>query len=273
MMYFYVITNFGNIAAASDSIWSLKGLAVVQVVVIIAVQLLYLMRIWKLSRDILIDAKVASALLAALAVLCVLAFAIGILFIYEIGTISSAISVASFRWAIILAFSVTIFIDVCIATIMSTLLYRSRPGIQRTDSMLFTLIQYVIGTGALTSAASIVYVVLYIVKPNTFLYLAQEFSITRLYVVSFLAMMNARDALRERLNVPIELDINFSNAMQFTSPSTASPSSIEADLKGFKTAPETPAALSQPTSLADISGNQCTEEVTTVPRTAPGLDV
>lgn len=47
MMYFYVITNFGNIAAASDSIWSLKGLAVVQVVVIIAVQLLYLMRIWK----------------------------------------------------------------------------------------------------------------------------------------------------------------------------------------------------------------------------------
>ncbi|KAF7966901.1 hypothetical protein HWV62_36613 [Athelia sp. TMB] len=219
MMYFYVITNFGNIAAASDSIWSLKGLAVVQVVVIIAVQLLYLMRIWKLSRDILIDAKVASALLAALAVLCVLAFAIGILFIYEIGTISSAISVASFRPA------------------------RDPKPPQ------------------------------YIVKPNTFLYLAQEFSITRLYVVSFLAMMNARDALRERLNVPIELDINFSNAMQFTSPSTASPSSIEADLKGFKTAPETPAALSQPTSLADISGNQCTEEVTTVPRTAPGLDV
>lgn len=50
-----------------------------------------------------------------------------------------------------------------------------------------------------------------------------------------MAMMNARDALRERLHVPMELDINFSNALQFPSPSTSSGShaAMQATVKGF----------------------------------------
>ncbi|KZP33196.1 hypothetical protein FIBSPDRAFT_1036317 [Athelia psychrophila] len=272
MMYFYIITNFGNMAAANQNIWSLKGLAVVQVIVILTVQTLYLMRIWKLSRTIVTQHTwISSTLLAGLFILCVLAFGIGILFTYEVGTLEAATSVASFRWAILVAFSTTVFIDICIAAIMSTLLYRSRPGVKRTDSMLFTLIQYIIGTGVLTSVASIVYVVLYVIKPDTFLYLAQEFSITRLYVNSFMAMMNARDGLRERLSVPMELDINFSNALQFPSPSTSAASPMEVTIKryneSFVTAFETPVAHPQSQSSADIT--EIHENVTA----APGLNV
>ena len=55
-----------------------------------------------------------------------------------------------YQWEILLAFSVTIFIDLGIAGFMSFLLYKSQTGIKRTDSTLFTLIQYVISTGLLT---------------------------------------------------------------------------------------------------------------------------
>ncbi|KZP30035.1 hypothetical protein FIBSPDRAFT_1038401 [Athelia psychrophila] len=232
MMYFYMVTNFDNIAAADENIWSLKALAFVQVIVILTVQTLYLMRIWKLSRSIITHTRVLTALLAGLLTLCVLAFSIGILFSYEVGILQQAsMSIPSFRWVIILANFTTVFIDICIAAIMSTLLYRSRPGVRRTDSMLFTLIQYIIGTGVLTSLASIVYIILYVAKPNTFVYLAEQFSSTHLYVNSLMAMMNARDRLRERLRVPMELEINFSNAVQFPSLSTSAASPVEVTIK------------------------------------------
>jgi len=128
---------------------------------------------------------------------------------------------------------VTIAIDSLIAVVMSFLLYRSQTGIKRTDNMLFTLIQYIIGTGILTSAASIIYIVLYVVKPNTFLYLAQEFSITRLYSNSFLAMMNARSGLRGQMSEPVE--INLGTALRFVSPS----SSVDVSGKHYQSPRET----------------------------------
>ena len=67
----------------------------------------------------------------------------------------------------------------------------------------------------------------FVVKPNSFLYLAQEFSVTRcmhpnspsyiydvmliwvsVYANSFLAMMNARGSLRDTLSQPIDVEFN-----------------------------------------------------------------
>lgn len=106
-----------------------------------------------------------------------------------------------------------------------------------------------------------------------------------------MAMMNARGRLRERLHVPMELDINFSNALQMPSPSTISesPATMRAAVKGFmvralvanltgtwlmifQTAPETMTveAHRESHSLADVTESHELEEATT--RTAPGLN-
>lgn len=149
MMYFYIIRNFGDAAApANQNIWSLKGLAIVQVAVILLVQSMYLLRIWKcesrllffscsslirrvVSRSIVTNTKISSALLvsachiwcermlipsqqAALVVISLLAFGIGITFVFEMyafnirsfipkidtklsGQLEEDISIASFR--------------------------------------------------------------------------------------------------------------------------------------------------------------------------------
>jgi len=234
MMYFYLIDNFGNVAAVSAIIWSLKGLGTVQVLVIWLVQCLYLTRIWKLSRKVVARRKILLGILAGLIVILIVAFGVGIMFTVKMLELKQGLSLAGFRWAIFFGFSVTIAIDVTIAGVMSFLLYRSQTGIKRTDSMLFTLIQYIVGTGVLTSAASIVYVVLYVVKPDTLLYLAQEFSITRLYTNSFLALMNARSGLRGQMNKPLDIEINLTNALQF-----ASPTSDDKTRQSYHSSPET----------------------------------
>jgi len=237
MMYFYLINNFGNVKAVFEIVWSLKGLGTVQVLLIWLVQCLYLARIWKLSRKIVKSTKISSALLAGLIVTVIMAFGVGIMFIIKMDELRQGLSLAGFRWAIFFGFSVTIAVDVFIAGVMSFLLY-SQTGMKRTDSILFTLIQYIIGTGVLTSAASIVYIILYVVKPDTLLYLAQEFSITRLYTNSFLAMMNARSTLRGQMCEPVDIEINLTNSIRFSSPS----SSLFGDKtrKHYQTPPETP---------------------------------
>jgi hypothetical protein len=221
MMYYYLITNFGNFSAVDNIIWSLKGLATVQVFVIWLVQCLYLLRIWKLSRKIITNIIFSSALLASLILTLLFGLGIGIFFMIEMAQLQHGLSITSFRWAIFVAFSATIAIDIYIATVLSVLLWKSQTGIKRTDSMLCTLIQYIIGTGVLTSMASLIYITLYVVKPDTLLYLAQEFSITRLYANSFLAMMNARSGLRGQLSTPVDLEINLESVLRFNPSSTS----------------------------------------------------
>jgi hypothetical protein len=215
MMYFYLVTNFGNISAVNEIVWSLKGLAAVQVFVIWLVQCLYLLRIWKLSKGIVTDATFSTALLASLIITLLFALGIGVMFMIELTGLKRGVSITSFRWAIFLAFTATIAIDTYIAAILSYLLWKSQTGIKRTDSTLFTLIQYIVGTGVLTSLASFVYMLLYVLRPNSLLYLALEFSMTRLYSNSFLAMMNARSGLRGQLSEPVDLEINLGSAIRF----------------------------------------------------------
>jgi len=240
MMYFYIVDNFGNVEAIGHIIWSLKGLGTVQVLVIWLVQCLYLSRIWKLSRKIVTNEKIWSALVAGIITNVIMAFSVGLLFTIKMFQLSHGLSPAAFRWAIFLGFSVTIVIDTFIAVVMSILLYRSRTGFKRTDSILSTLIQYTVGTGLLTTAASIVYIVLYVIKPDSLLYLAQEFSITRLYANSFLAMMNARSALRGQMSEPMDIEINLASALRFASPS----SSLDQVRKHYHTPPETQVNIS-----------------------------
>jgi len=215
MIYFYLIDKFGEADAVYEIVWSIKGLSIVQVMLIWLVQALYLARIWKLSSKMIVSTRIKTSVLVGIIVTVIVAFGIGVLFIVEISGQKRGLSIASFRWEILLAFGVTIVIDLGIAGFMSFLLYKSQTGIKRTDSTLFTLIQYVISTGLLTSVAALIYVLLFVIKPDSFLYLAQEFSMTRLYANSFLAMMNARGSLRDTLSQPIDVEFNLGGSLRF----------------------------------------------------------
>ncbi|KAF8814496.1 hypothetical protein BYT27DRAFT_7249992 [Phlegmacium glaucopus] len=111
------------------------------------------------------------------------------------------------EYVIYIGFGSTALLDCTIAAAMCVILYKSNGGTRRTESVVETLIQYFIATGLLTSFAAIMCIALYVVQPTSLLYLSMEFSMTRLYANSILAMFNARRQLRERMEESLELKL------------------------------------------------------------------
>ncbi|KAF5329826.1 hypothetical protein D9619_009059 [Psilocybe cf. subviscida] len=114
---------------------------------------------------------------------------------------------AGFEYIIFLGFGTTALVDCSIAAAMCLILYKSNAGTAKSESVLESLIQYFIGSGLLTSFASILCIVLYIAQPDTLLYLGMEFSVTRLYANSLLAISNGRSNLRKKLDEDMSLRI------------------------------------------------------------------
>ncbi|KDR71456.1 hypothetical protein GALMADRAFT_143729 [Galerina marginata CBS 339.88] len=57
---------------------------------------------------------------------------------------------------------------------------------------------YVVLSGTLTSACSLPALLTYVTMPNTFIFLGISFLLTKLYISSYMAMLNARKQIRDQ---------------------------------------------------------------------------
>ncbi|KIM90033.1 hypothetical protein PILCRDRAFT_84795 [Piloderma croceum F 1598] len=98
------------------------------------------------------------------------------------------------KWSNILALTTASAVDVLIAVSLCFTLARLRTGFEKTDSMLKSLMLYVLNTGVLTSLCSLAVVSLplfkYVAYPHNFIFLAVELPMTKLYNNAFVAMFN-----------------------------------------------------------------------------------
>jgi len=100
------------------------------------------------------------------------------------------------RWVTYYPLATATGMDLIIAACLCHLLVRCRTGFRSTDSIISWLMFYTIDTGIVTSLCSITAIVMMAVFPHTFAVIAVEFSLTKLYVNSYMAMFNARNSLR-----------------------------------------------------------------------------
>ncbi|KAF9474515.1 hypothetical protein BDN70DRAFT_884733 [Pholiota conissans] len=202
-------------------LWSLKALGSTQVILIILVQGFYLLQIWRLSGNLLLAKKFAVAVQIFVIIIAILAVAVGAVFLSQLQKINVIYGFdTSFEYIVYMGFGATAIIDCATAAAMCLLLHKSSAGTIKSETVLETLIQYFIGSGLLTSFAAILCIVLYVAQPDTLLYLGMEFSVTRLYANSLLAISNGRGRLRERLDETIELRLP--SGMFFGEPDSAS---------------------------------------------------
>ncbi|KDR78224.1 hypothetical protein GALMADRAFT_138346 [Galerina marginata CBS 339.88] len=187
---------------------ALHYLSNLMVILIVFVQGFYLFQIWKLSGNMLLARRFAHAVQFFVIFISLFALAVGIIFFSQLQRIEVILSFSSgFEYVVYLGFGATALVDCAIAAAMCIILHKSSAGTERSETVLESLIQYFIGSGLLTSFAAILCIILYVVQPNTLLYLGMEFSVTRLYANSVLAMFNARHNLREKLNETMELKL------------------------------------------------------------------
>ncbi|KAK0207371.1 hypothetical protein IW262DRAFT_1536519 [Armillaria fumosa] len=219
-LYFYMIESFGNYLPLFGIIWSFPLQLLVNMLIVVGVQALYAVRIWKLGRkfDMGLPWFIFLAVAASLGT--------GIYVIYDTYgsrlvttpvphskfvtryTISSFFDLSTISTSIYIVFSTLAAADFFIATTMCYYLHkgRSMTGFSGTLKIIVGLMRLVVISGLATSACSLFTLVAYIAWPNSLIFLAIDFILPKLYINSLIAMQVSlrwyliNDLILSRLN-------------------------------------------------------------------------
>lgn len=191
-VYHYVVTSFGSLLAIQLVDWTLKLQIAVNIGIILFVQTLYAIRVWKLGHG-----HHHRAWPVFVVVVVGGGYAVGVLLARETYRADNFGQLHFISWAIITSFVTSTSIDVVLSGAMCYYLIKSRSGFSGSNSTIYYIIRMTLISGALTSACSLTALIAYVVMPKNLVFLAIEFLLTKLYINSFLAMLNARQSIRE----------------------------------------------------------------------------
>ncbi|KAF9554084.1 hypothetical protein CPC08DRAFT_767000 [Agrocybe pediades] len=190
VIYHYCINEFGNKLGLMSVVWSFKLQIVFNVIIVITVQSLYLLRIWKLGRRF-------NKLWPYIALLIQCGgYVVGILLAVETYKLRTWLELDGMGWVVNATFSTSTGIDIILAASMCYYLHRSKSSFISTNHRIVSIMRYVLATGSLTSASSLCSLITYVIMPNNFVFLGVSFLVTKLYTNSYLVMLNARRSIR-----------------------------------------------------------------------------
>ncbi|KAG1733040.1 uncharacterized protein EDB91DRAFT_1226279 [Suillus paluster] len=203
-LYYYLVTNYANTAGLSELVWSSKLLIPVGTIIVWGVHLLYLHRIWIVSKG---RSRVLPIIVGIFVVLCsgesvtwnyysrsifksFPGVAISLNWaVYQCKVTEDLIKI---DWALYSTLGTISLLDVLIASSLCYLLATSRTGFSSTDSFVTKLMGYTVSTGGLTSVFSLTSIITCAAMPNNFIFLGVEFIMVKLYVNSYIALLNVR---------------------------------------------------------------------------------
>ncbi|KDR77665.1 hypothetical protein GALMADRAFT_410088 [Galerina marginata CBS 339.88] len=181
-VYYYVIEQFGNVFALEFVVWSFKLQVVFNVFILLLVQTLYVMRIWKLASHF---SRVWPAIIIAI---LVGGYAIGFLLAFHSFRLKSWDGLDGMASVVKASFSCSTGIDIILAASMCYYLNRSKTSFVGTNNRIVAVIHYVLISGSLTSATSLAILLCFLAMPNNLIFISITFIVTKVYINSYLAM-------------------------------------------------------------------------------------
>ncbi|OCH87215.1 hypothetical protein OBBRIDRAFT_173977 [Obba rivulosa] len=204
VLYHYTITFFGNPQSETEPpIWSVSVLIPVEILLETIVRGLFCYRVWKLSGKYRIRLFVIPIMLCS-----TVTFAGGLDFMRKEIALATFVNLHTVAGVLYISTGAGAAADVMIAILQVILLWRCRTGFTRTDNVLRALMLYSINTGAITSLCAAICIIMFAVKPTSYIYIAFYLVLPQLLLISLLATYNARRDLREAATaekVPMEL--------------------------------------------------------------------
>ncbi|KAL5483634.1 hypothetical protein ACEPAI_8866 [Sanghuangporus weigelae] len=189
-MYFYMVTNFTNLLTITDPTWSLCLHVIVTTFSDFIVRLFYARRVWIMS-------KRNWFLTSGVLIFTSVTFISGLGFGIKIFSYSSTLEFTKLSWVLYTSLGSAVAADIWVATTLCFFLARSRSGFKSTDTKVNALILYIINTGLFTSLCATASFVTFAVMPHNYIFIGFYFSLPKLYFNALLAMLNARERLRE----------------------------------------------------------------------------
>ncbi|KAG2069943.1 hypothetical protein BDR04DRAFT_1077475, partial [Suillus decipiens] len=190
-VYYYLVTNFANVGALAGDVWSYKLQVVMTVVTIHVIHLLYSYRIWIVGRDRSRVFRVIPGIIIILSSGTVIAL------VYVIYHQNPEASLSTKQWSLFMGFSVAVFLDILITCSLWYLLASSRTGMSSTDDLITRLICYTINCGSLTSICALLFIFICAAIPHNLLFLSAQFLMGKLYINSYIALLNTRSYLAQ----------------------------------------------------------------------------
>ncbi|TDL15325.1 hypothetical protein BD410DRAFT_902636 [Rickenella mellea] len=135
-------------------------------------------------------------------------------------SIPSFPKVHEYEWCVIGTLSLDITLDVTLCGMLSYLLLikRTQNRSSRTDPIVYRIVQYVFGTGALSCACAIIILICVLALPNNLIYLAPLILLEKFYVLSYLVLINSRHLLRRLGGKLQDEDMGFRQSIALTVP-------------------------------------------------------
>ncbi|KAK7686541.1 hypothetical protein QCA50_010141 [Cerrena zonata] len=212
-LYWYTITHYDDPHIVSVIPWMIPvGVLILTPINDGIIRLWFLYRIWiRKGLDIrhddpavitpLVVSESNRILVSALGLLSFGVLGIGVGFGCKGTTLKTFPEFAKFSWILYVGLGMLMFVDVCMAGTLVWLLYRKRLTVvsKRTDSVINTIMAYIIHTGLLTSVLTISCFITYATMPKNYVFLALYFPQSKLYLNSFLASLNARESLKREM--------------------------------------------------------------------------
>ncbi|TDL20307.1 hypothetical protein BD410DRAFT_377107 [Rickenella mellea] len=203
-IYWYTVTNFANPLAAARPAWSLFIHVAVTSISNFIVRSLFTRRVWKLSNGNIL-------LTVAIVVISTADLTIGLLITAKAYPVKSLLGLRPLVPLFYANFASGVLADLHVAISLCYFLWKSKTGFRRTDSLIATLVIYTVNTGMITALDASAGLITYAVMPYNEIFVAFYLVLSKLYLNSYLASLNARDALRGALENDGILSVHLSN--------------------------------------------------------------
>ncbi|OCH91922.1 hypothetical protein OBBRIDRAFT_487959 [Obba rivulosa] len=196
-VYYYVVTNFGNIPSIVRPYWSLSAVPIVTTVITLIIRGIFAYRLWKLS---------GGGIVVPMAIIAGSLWIMGAAtyFAIKISHVDSWFSAQRYSWSLYSGFGCETVVDVVI-TVSQCLYFRRLQnglGFNSTNAVIHTLMVYSINTCVVTSLCGICCLITFAALPNTLIFIAFFCMLSKLYFNALLANLNARGVLRKNLDEP-----------------------------------------------------------------------
>ncbi|KIY70896.1 hypothetical protein CYLTODRAFT_160531 [Cylindrobasidium torrendii FP15055 ss-10] len=195
-VYTYMVSHFGDPVAIGKVEWSILAEVICSGLVAFVVQSFFTYRVWVLSRKkFLLVLPLALLVIAELAV--TLAYFSKAVARVKVEVYTDSFKVRDLSQALN---AIGAAGDILITVTLIYLLHRSKSGMRKSDAMVNSLILFALNTGLLTSLCALMSLIMILIYPDTFLYIAFFFCLSRLYANSLMATLNARRKLKNAVD-------------------------------------------------------------------------
>ncbi|KIM71274.1 hypothetical protein PILCRDRAFT_17212 [Piloderma croceum F 1598] len=184
-VYWDLIVNFGNIAKLDIMVrTALVQLLAIYITAFVS-QCFYASRVWRLSHGNVW----MTGFIMTLALLQISAGIAQTTLSGQIGVFSLLFTT---KTVTTIQSGATAACDLSITVLLCWVLHGSRTGVRSTDALLDKLITYAINRGALTTLAAFLNMLLFVLRPEAFIFMVPLLCSGQLYVISVVTTLNCR---------------------------------------------------------------------------------